>query len=180
MRRLLTLVLPVALACAFAAASVPAQTAPPGPAHAPTAADVIKADPVEILRAARIVYVSSGTSFFEAVQLQNELRKRADFTAWGMAIVDDWEGRKLADIEIEIDRPLFTYTFTYKVTDRRTGIVLATGKVTGWDGNDAAPKLAKRIAEEIKRAHQPAAEKKNAAKEGKRDARAAAGAQVKN
>ena len=143
-----------------------------------------KTDPAEVLRAARIVYVSSNTSYFEAVQLQNELRKRADFAAWQMAVVDGWEGRKLADIEIEVDRPLFTYTFTYKLTDRRTGIVLATGKVTGWDGNDAAPKLAKRITEDIKRARQPTPGKrdtsKDASKNLKKDGKDAPAAQVKN
>jgi len=54
------------------------------------------------------------------------------------------------DIYIEIDRPLFTYTFTNKLTNRSNGIVLATGTVTAFDGNDAAPKLAARIIEEIK------------------------------
>ncbi|HEY1402546.1 MAG TPA: hypothetical protein VGB05_00315, partial [Pyrinomonadaceae bacterium] len=128
----------------------------PEPARAPTAAAVLKTDPKEILRAAKIVHVSSETSYFEPVQLQNELRKQADFVAWQMAIVDGYEGYKVADIKVEIDRPLFTYTFTYKLTDARTNIILATGKVTAWDGNAAAPKLAKRIAADIKKARQPA------------------------
>lgn len=141
---------------------------PPQTERPPSASAVLKTDPAEIMRTAKIVYVSSGTSFFEAVQLQNELRKQADFVSWQMAIVDDWEGRKLADIEIEVDRPLFTYTFTYKLTDRRTSVVLATGKVTAWDGNAAAPKLAKRIVEAIKKVRQPpAAEKKQASKDVK-------------
>ena len=67
-----------------------------------------------------------------------------------MAIVDGWNKRDTADIIIDIDRPLFTYTFTYKITDRSNGIVLATGKVTAFDGNSAAPKLAQRIIEEMK------------------------------
>jgi hypothetical protein len=151
-----------------------AELRPPEPERAPSASAVLKTDPAEILRTARIVYVSSDTSFFEAVQLQNELRKQADFVAWQMGIVDDWEGRKLADIEIEIDRPLFTYTFTYKLTDRRTSIILATGKVTAWDGNDAAPKLAKRIVEAIKKVRQPPASGKGQA------SKQAKSAQVKN
>ena len=62
------------------------------------------------------------------------------------------EKGNIADIHIDIDRPLFTYTFTYKVTHRSTGIILATGKVTAFDGNAAAPKLADRIIEEIRNA----------------------------
>ena len=69
-----------------------------------------------------------------------------------MAIIDGWDKRSLADIIIETDRPLFTYTFTYKITQRSNGILLATGKITAFDGDAAAPKLAGRIIEEIRKA----------------------------
>lgn len=113
------------------------------------AARIAERSPKAQLARARILYVSSNTSFFEDVQLQNALRKRAEFDTWGMAIMDDYQKRTVADIQIEIDRPLFTYTFTYKITNRN-GIILTTGKVTAFDGNDAAPKLAQRIIEEMK------------------------------
>jgi hypothetical protein len=108
--------------------------------------------PRALLRRARTFHITSGTSSFEPVQLQNELRKRAEFEAWELAIIDGYDRRANADIQIEIDRPMFTYVFTYKLTDRATGIVLATGKLYAFDGNDGAPKLARRIVEEIKRA----------------------------
>ena len=114
------------------------------------AARIAETSPKAILRRARIVYVDSNTSFFEAVQLQNALRKREEFDAWQMAIVDNWDKRNVADVLISIDRPLFTYTFTYKITGRSSGIVLAAGQVTAFDGNDAAPRLAQRIIEEMK------------------------------
>ncbi len=117
------------------------------------AARIAETSPKALLRRARIVYVQSDTSFFEEVQLQNELRKREEFELWQMAIVDGWEKRNVADIIIEIDRPLFTYTFTYQISNRSNGIVLATGKITAFDGNLAAPKLAARIIEEMKLAH---------------------------
>ena len=171
MRRLPALFLPAALACACAAAGAAAQTAAPG---------AIKADAAEIMRAARVVHVSSGTSFFEAARLRDELRRQSDFAAWRMAIAGDREGPELADIEVEIDRPLFTSTFTYRLTDRRTSVVLAAGEVTGWDGGDAAPKLAKRIVEEIRRARRQAPGKRGASKEPKRDTKDAKAAQAKN
>jgi len=113
------------------------------------AARIAETNPKSLLRRARVVYVNSSTDFFEEVQLQNALRKRPEFDNWEMALVD---ARKhdVADIVIDIDRPLFTYTFTYQITSRSNGIILATGKVTAWDGNDAAPKLAQRIIEEMK------------------------------
>lgn len=79
---------------------------------------------------------------------------------WQLAIVDGWPNRNVADVNIDIDRPLFTYTFTYKITDRATGIVLATGKVTAFDGNEAAPKLAEKIIEEMRNARGEAKPKK--------------------
>ena len=112
------------------------------------AARIAETSPKAMLRRTRVVYVDSDTSFFEAVQLQNALRKRAEFDAWQMAIVDGYDKRNVADIIIDIDRPLFTYTFTYKLT--KNGVLLATGKVTAFDGNAAAPMLAERIIEEIK------------------------------
>lgn len=116
--------------------------------------------PKTLLSRARTVFVSSDTDFFEPVQLQNALRNRAEFDSWQMAVVDGWSNRDIADVLIEIDRPLFTYTFTYQITDRSTGIVLTTGKVTAFDGNTAAPKLAGKIIEEIKKARGELKEKK--------------------
>jgi hypothetical protein len=113
------------------------------------AARIAETNPKALLRRTRLVFVDSDTSFFEPVQLQNALRKREEFDTWEMAIIDGWDKRNVADVIISIDRPLFTYTFTYKITSR-TGILLATGKVTAFDGNDAAPKLAQRIMEEMR------------------------------
>jgi hypothetical protein len=108
-------------------------------------------NPRMLLKNARTFYVTSGTSFFEPVQLENELRKRTQAEPWALALIDgDWNQRNVADVLVHIDRPLFTYTFTYKLTHRSSGVILATGKVTAFDGNAAAPKLARRIIEEIK------------------------------
>jgi hypothetical protein len=113
---------------------------------------IAETSPRMLLARARTIYVTSNTSYFEPVQLQNALRKREEVDEWQLAIVDGWDKQKVADILIEVDRPLFTWTFTYKVTQRSTGVILATGKVTAFDGNAAAPKLARRIVEDIKEA----------------------------
>ena len=114
------------------------------------AAKVAETNPKALLRRARVVYINTETSFFEPVQLQNALRKREEFDAWEMAIVDGRDKQNVADITISIERPALTYTFIYKITNRSNGIVLATGKIYAFDGNDAAPKLAKRIVEDIR------------------------------
>lgn len=114
------------------------------------AARVAETNPKTLLRRARVMFVTSRTSFFESVQLQNALRKRDEFDRWEMALVANGDRYNAADIIIEIDRPFFTYTFTYVITNRSNGIVLATGKLTAIDGDVAAPKLAARIMEEIR------------------------------
>lgn len=116
--------------------------------------------PRALLRRARTFYVNSGTSFFEPVQLQNELRKRDEFDAWGLALIDGYDRRANADVLVEIDRPLFTYAYTYQLTDRDTGVVLASGKLYAFDGNAAAPKLAARIMRAIREARGESKEKK--------------------
>jgi hypothetical protein len=123
-------------------------------------AKIAESSPTALLTRARTFFIDSGTSFFEPVQLQNALRQRAEFELWRMAVVGGWDKRSVADVLVEIDRPLFTYTFTYQLTDRSTGIVIAAGKVTAFDGNAAAPKLAARIIEEIKKARGELKEKK--------------------
>ena len=116
------------------------------------AAKIAETNPKTLLSRARVLFMWSNTEYFEAVQLQNELRKRSEVDTWQLAMIDGWDKREIADTEIEIDRPLFTFTFTYKIKNRRTGIVLATGKINAFDGNAAAPLLAERIVEEIRKA----------------------------
>ena len=142
---------------------LPAQEPPP-----PSSASILNADPAALLRAARTVYIHSGTSFFEPVQLQNELRKRDEFKAWQMLIVDGWQSAKLADIHIEVDHITFTWDYTFKITHQKTGLLLATGKLTAWDGNAAAPKLAREIVKRLKEVKPPpAAGEKDEKKDGK-------------
>ena len=114
------------------------------------AARIAETNPKTLLRNARVMYIKTHTDFIDDVQLQNELRKRPEFETWQMAIVDGLRKENVADIVIDIDRPLFTYTWTYQIINRSNGIVLATGKVTAFDGNFATPLLAQRIIEEMK------------------------------
>ncbi|HKR00101.1 MAG TPA: hypothetical protein VJT09_05480, partial [Pyrinomonadaceae bacterium] len=93
-------------------------------------ARIASKSPRALLSHAQTIFVESETSYFEPIQLQNALRKRSEFEAWELALLDGWDKRSVADIIVEVDRPLFTFTFTYKITDRNNGILLTTGKVT--------------------------------------------------
>jgi hypothetical protein len=123
-------------------------------------ARIASKSPRALLSRAQTIYVASNTEYFEPIQLQNALRKRSEFEVWELAILEGWDKGKIADIIVEVDRPLFTFTFTYKITDRANGILLTTGKITAFDGNAAAPLLAQRIVEDIKKARGEATKKK--------------------
>jgi hypothetical protein len=123
------------------------------------AARIEATNPKALLGHARLLFISSNTTYFEAVQLENALRKRTEIDAWQVAMIDEWQKRDVADTHIEIDRPFFTFTYTYKITNRNTGIVLATGKITAMDSNAAAPMLAERIVDEIRKARGEAKKK---------------------
>lgn len=65
------------------------------------------------------------------------------------------EDPRVADLIIQIDRPLFTYDFTYTLMSPSTSIELATGKVIAFDGVHAAPKIAKNLIKIFLAARQP-------------------------
>jgi hypothetical protein len=116
------------------------------------AARIEATSPKALLSHARILHISSSTVYFESVQLENALRKHSEFDAWQIALVGGGLKADVADTDIEIDRPFFTFTYTYKITNRNTGVILATGKLDAIDSDAAASMLAGRIIDEIRKA----------------------------
>ena len=106
-------------------------------------------DPAAILRAARTICVRSMTLYLEPEQLESELRKRAEFKAMDLAIVKD---EKVADIRIEINRAEFSFNYAFTATNPQTSMVVASGKVTAWNGGFAAPQIAKEFLKQVKAA----------------------------
>jgi len=103
----------------------------------------------DLLRSARSVFVWSNTVYLRPESLENALRGRADFQSLDVAIVKD---RQAADLVIDLNRPLFTFDFTYSVTHRQSSRLVASGKVTAFDGNGAAPKIAKELIKQMQSA----------------------------
>jgi len=68
--------------------------------------------------------------------------KQKNWDKLGLNIVNN-ESR--ADLELQINRVVFTHVHTYILTDRATGIVLASGKVTALDGVIASGPMAEQI-----------------------------------
>ncbi|MBO0725709.1 MAG: hypothetical protein J2P52_08935 [Blastocatellia bacterium] len=103
----------------------------------------------DLLRSARTVFVRSETVYLRPESVENALRDRADFQSLDIAIVKD---SRAADLVIDLNRPLFTFDFTYSVTHRQSSTLVASGKVTAFDGNGAAPKMAKELIKQIQSA----------------------------
>ena len=107
------------------------------------------ASPLATLAVAQTLRVASKTTFFTPFMLEKELLDNAEFRALGLNVVNDHQGGELL---VNIDRPLFTYDFTYSVSDSHAGIVLATGKVTAIDGPHAAQGIARKLVQELEKA----------------------------
>jgi hypothetical protein len=107
-----------------------------------TSSEIAGKQPKKLMRDARTVYLHSKTSFLTIDTLQRALLANKQWKDLNLVIVGD---PKLADLVIEVDRPLFTYVHTFVLSDRKTTIVLGSGKQTAFDGTIASSGLAKDI-----------------------------------
>jgi hypothetical protein len=118
----------------------------PASSAAAARTQVEDARPVNILAKARTLWVTSRTRYFTPFMLAREVTSRAEFQKFGLNVVAD---RRAADLIVEVDRPLFTYDFTFTIMEQRTSAVVAVGKVTAIDGPHAAAGIAKKILQDL-------------------------------
>lgn len=122
-----------------------------------SSAAIAGSDPQKILKNAKTIYIRSKTSFLTVDTLDRALTLEKDWPKLGLVIVND---PRVADLFIEIDRPLFTYVHTFVISDKKTTIVLGSGKVTAFDGTIASGGLANDIVKIFSAARLPEAQKK--------------------
>ena len=105
-------------------------------------------DPATILRRARFVYVRSDSAFISGREVEDSLRKRKEFQAWGMVVTRD---ATQADLIIEITRKPLTRRFTFSVIDPHTSEVVASGKTRSVIfGKKIANKVAEKFTNRVK------------------------------
>ena len=105
-------------------------------------------DPAAIMRGARFVYVRSDSAFVSGSEVEDSLRRRKEFRAWGMVITRNPSD---ADLVVVITRKLFTRRFTFSVVDPRTMEVVASGKTRSvLFGKKIADKVAEKFANRVK------------------------------
>jgi hypothetical protein len=122
-----------------------------------SSAAIAGADPTQILKNAKTIFIRSKTSFLTVDTLDRTLVLQKGWGQLGLTIVQD---PRVADLLIEIDRPLFTYVHTFVIVDKTTSIILGSGKVTAFDGTIASDGLAKDIVKIFASAKLPPASKK--------------------
>lgn len=105
-------------------------------------------DPATILRKAHFIRVHSDSVFVSEQEVEDSLRKRKEFQAWGMVITrNDSE----ADLFIEITRKSLTRRFTFTVIDPNTMEVVASGKTRSvLFGKKISNKVAEKFANRVK------------------------------
>jgi mono/diheme cytochrome c family protein len=113
-------------------------------------------DAMDLLRSAKTVFIMSQTMFLKRDQLGRELLSRPQFQELGLTLVTS---REPADLVIDLDRPVFTYYFTFCVSSPATKVVIASGRVTAFDGNFAAPQIADELTKLFRKARQPSSVK---------------------
>jgi S1-C subfamily serine protease len=107
-----------------------------------SSAGIANSDSKQILKGAKTVYIHSKTVFLTVDTLDRALVLEKEWNKLGLTLVGD---PRVADLLIEVDRPLFTYVHTFVLSDKRTSIVLGSGKFTAFDGTIASGGLAKEI-----------------------------------
>jgi hypothetical protein len=105
-------------------------------------------DPATILRKARFILVRSDSAFISGREVEDSLRKRKEFQAWGMVVT---RNEAEADLRIEITRKPLTRRFTFSVIDPHTLEVVASGKTRSvLFGKKIANKVAEKFANRVK------------------------------
>ena len=105
-------------------------------------------DPATLMRTAHFIRVHSDSIFVNEREVEDSLRKRKEFQAWGMVLTrNDAE----ADLVIEISRKAFTRRFTFTVLDPRTMEIVTSGKTRSvLFGKHIPTKIAEKFANRVK------------------------------
>ena len=104
-------------------------------------------DPIASLRSARLIYVKSSSILVGNSVIEDKLQKRPEFSQLGLVITRD---ESAADLILEVDHDVFT-KYVYTAVDRRSHIVVASGKLSSLGGT-VAGKVAKRFLKQVQQA----------------------------
>ena len=98
------------------------------------------------------ILICSETEFLTSSTMDRALMQQKDWDKLGLSIVSsscysDPRASKprAAELKLQINRVVFTHIHTYILTDKATGVVLASGRVRAFDGVVASGPMAEQI-----------------------------------
>jgi len=100
--------------------------------------------PASIMRDARTIYVAP-SEHVEKKYLEYKLHKYPELENWGLMLVAE---PSAADLVLTVDKTALNYIFT--ITDRRTSVIVTSGKCVAVNGRLAAEYLGKEIVKKIR------------------------------
>jgi len=100
--------------------------------------------PGSLAREARTVYVAPN-QHVEKRYLEYKLGKYAELRDWNLMLVSD---PAMADLVLTVDKTALNYIFT--LTDRRTSVIVTSGKCVAVNGRLAAEYLGKEIVKKLR------------------------------
>jgi hypothetical protein len=100
--------------------------------------------PASIIRDARTIYVAPN-EHVEKKYLEYKLHKYPELDDWGLMLVAE---PSAADLILTVDKTALNYIFT--ITDRRTSVIVTSGKCVAVNGRLAAEYLGKEIVKKIR------------------------------
>ncbi|PWT87788.1 MAG: hypothetical protein C5B55_14245 [Blastocatellia bacterium] len=104
-------------------------------------------DPTTVLRSARSIFVRSNSLLVKGAVVEDKLQKRKEFALLNLSVTRDLNS---ADVILELRHDLFTM-YVYTAVDRRSGLVVATGKLSSLGGT-VAGKVAERFLKQVVKA----------------------------
>jgi hypothetical protein len=116
-------------------------------------AQVISTTPFDtnaMLRSARVIFVRSRSAFLKASDLENELRKRPEFSQLGLLISKD---EQAAELILEVGRKVPGTKFVYSAIDPKSELVVASGSAKAHPlapgSSSVSHKIAKKFLKQI-------------------------------
>ena len=118
------------------------------PEIADAATKIAKTDANKVAKTVRTFAVKSDTWLVPRDLVLEAIQNHKDFSGLDLVLVNDWQ---IAQVRVEVGYVDWTFDYTYKAIDQKRDILIASGKVTAFNGYLAAPEIADAIVEKMKK-----------------------------
>jgi hypothetical protein len=134
------------------------------PEIADAATKIAKTNALKVAKTVRTFAIKSDTWLVPKDLVVQAMQNHKDFPGLDLVMVNDWQ---LAQVRVEVGYVDWTFDYTYKAIDQKRDVLIASGKVTQFNGYLAAPAIADAVIEKLKKERE--AQKSAAVTERSRD-----------